>query len=220
MMNDLLTVRQVQDILQVDRTTVYRMLKDGRLHGVKIGQQWRFSHTELDSFLTGSPAVNAAEGSDLSLEILPQTCLQAMQDMGADATGVGAIITHPDGRPITTMSHSSHFCDLIHSVESGRQACQVFLSNLARRPAASSRLITCHAGLECMKTDIKINGEVTAVFIASQFYTTPPDPVVQRPRIQKLATQHQLDAAELAADAAEIPALDPTQRQRVTTWLQ
>ncbi len=29
-MNDLLTVKEVQDILSVDRTTVYRMLKDGR----------------------------------------------------------------------------------------------------------------------------------------------------------------------------------------------
>jgi excisionase family DNA binding protein len=37
-----LTTRQVQNILQVDRITIYRMLQDGRLKGVKIGQQWRF----------------------------------------------------------------------------------------------------------------------------------------------------------------------------------
>ncbi|MCA9947998.1 MAG: helix-turn-helix domain-containing protein, partial [Anaerolineales bacterium] len=38
-MEDLLTTRQVQELLQVDRTTVYRMRKDGRLTGVKVGQQ-------------------------------------------------------------------------------------------------------------------------------------------------------------------------------------
>ncbi|MGB9754636.1 helix-turn-helix domain-containing protein [Roseiflexus castenholzii] len=41
-MNDLLTTREVQDLLKLDRTTVYRMLKEGRLTGVKVGQQWRF----------------------------------------------------------------------------------------------------------------------------------------------------------------------------------
>ena len=34
-MTDLLTTRQVQDILKVDRITIYRMLQDGRLKGVK-----------------------------------------------------------------------------------------------------------------------------------------------------------------------------------------
>ncbi len=41
-MEDLLTTREVQELLKVDRITIYRMLQDGRLHGMKIGQQWRF----------------------------------------------------------------------------------------------------------------------------------------------------------------------------------
>ena len=49
--NDLLTSRQVQEILKVDRITVYRMLNDGRLKGVKIGQQWRFHNSEVERLL-------------------------------------------------------------------------------------------------------------------------------------------------------------------------
>ncbi|MCA9936705.1 MAG: helix-turn-helix domain-containing protein [Anaerolineales bacterium] len=50
-MDDLLTTKQVQDLLQVDRTTVYRMLKDGRITGVKVGQQWRFHRQEVENLL-------------------------------------------------------------------------------------------------------------------------------------------------------------------------
>ena len=42
-MDVLLTTREVLDMLKVDRITIYRMLQDGRIKGVKIGQQWRFA---------------------------------------------------------------------------------------------------------------------------------------------------------------------------------
>ena len=50
-MGDLYTVKQVQDLLKVDRITVYRMLQDGRLKGIKIGHQWRFNASELEHLL-------------------------------------------------------------------------------------------------------------------------------------------------------------------------
>ena len=40
-MENYLTTKQVQDLFKVDRITIYRMLQDGRLKGVKIGNQWR-----------------------------------------------------------------------------------------------------------------------------------------------------------------------------------
>ena len=55
-MEDLLTTREVQELLHVDRITVYRMLSDGRLKGVKIGQQWRFPAREVDRLLSGTSA--------------------------------------------------------------------------------------------------------------------------------------------------------------------
>lgn len=47
-MDDLLTTRQLQDLLRVDRITIYRMLNDGRLRGFKVGGQWRFSPREVE----------------------------------------------------------------------------------------------------------------------------------------------------------------------------
>ena len=49
--DSLLTARQLQDLLQVDRITIYRMLKDGRLEGFKVGGQWRFSRQTVQRWL-------------------------------------------------------------------------------------------------------------------------------------------------------------------------
>ena len=41
-MTTFLTTQDVQELLHVDKSTVYRMAEDGRLPGVKVGRQWRF----------------------------------------------------------------------------------------------------------------------------------------------------------------------------------
>ena len=48
-MAELPTTKQLQDLLKIDRTTIYRMLGDGRLAGVKVGNQWRFPKEEIDA---------------------------------------------------------------------------------------------------------------------------------------------------------------------------
>ena len=81
-MTDLLTTRQVQDLLKVDRITVYRMLQDGRLKGIKIGQQWRFPRAEVERFLGVSPAATAQPA--ISDPAFPTHCVQTIQDLFAE----------------------------------------------------------------------------------------------------------------------------------------
>jgi len=38
-MSELLTTHQVQDLLKVDRSTIYRMVEAGRLPAVRVGKQ-------------------------------------------------------------------------------------------------------------------------------------------------------------------------------------
>ena len=60
-MDELITTKQVQDLLQVDRITIYRMLKDGRLKGVKVGKQWRFQTQEIEDLVSGGTEELAGE---------------------------------------------------------------------------------------------------------------------------------------------------------------
>ena len=88
-MPDLLTSKQVQEWLLVDRTTVYRMLNDGRLKGTKIGHQWRFRREDVLELLSGdasptfSRGLSPGPGPDPSSGVAPGAPAAAGQASGA-----------------------------------------------------------------------------------------------------------------------------------------
>ena len=47
----LLTVSEVADFLRINKSTVYRMAKQGRLPATRVGRQWRFRKSVLDGLL-------------------------------------------------------------------------------------------------------------------------------------------------------------------------
>lgn len=51
------TVDEIQDILNVSRTTVYRLIKSGVFHSVRVGGQHRISKKSFDAWLD-SPTGN------------------------------------------------------------------------------------------------------------------------------------------------------------------
>ena len=215
-MSEFLTTNQVQELLQVDRTTVYRMVSDGRLSGVKIGNRWRFYRTQIDDLLTETPSP-AKSNSIISFDVLPPTCLQGMQSVSAEAIGIGAVITDAAGEPLTHMSNPCQFCKLINESEKGQAACLADFSLIAHRADSTFPQITCHAGLQCIGAPIMINGVKTAVFIAGQYKSTTQ--LNHKQHIQQLADEYSLDAAALTAAAVEIPTFDRAQQQKVADWL-
>lgn len=222
-MDELLTTKQVQAHLQVDRTTIYRMLKDGRLQGVRIGQHWRFPRSSVEAMLAESsaPPTPAQQPAPmLSTEVLPVHCLQSVQDVSAETVEVGAITTDNDGQPITEISNSCQFCNLIRSTESGRLACINSWRQLAKQPDAQPHFFTCHAGFQYARARIEIDGVSTAQLVAGQFFTATPDPVQREKQIQDLAQKHGLSVAELRQADPKQNVLSQTKQAKITTWLK
>jgi len=50
----LLTVAEVADLLRINKSTVYRMAKQGRLPATRVGRQWRFRESVLEGLLEPS----------------------------------------------------------------------------------------------------------------------------------------------------------------------
>src|SRR3972149_2188107 len=101
-MTDLLTTRQVQDILKVDRITIYRMLQDGRLRGVKVGSQWRFTSTEVERLLSGQSQIN--EVATDSAAVFPVHCVQTIQNLLSGVSLMSALVLDANGDPVTEFS--------------------------------------------------------------------------------------------------------------------
>jgi excisionase family DNA binding protein len=51
MSNTILTISDLSKYLHIHRTTIYRMLREGRLPGFRIGSDWRFSHDAIEQWL-------------------------------------------------------------------------------------------------------------------------------------------------------------------------
>lgn len=50
----LFTVSDVANYLQVSNSTVYRLIRDGSLSGIKVGQSLRFTRKNIEDMLTSS----------------------------------------------------------------------------------------------------------------------------------------------------------------------
>jgi excisionase family DNA binding protein len=169
-MNDLLTTHQLEEILKVDRITIYRMLGDGRLKGFKVGGQWRFPRSEVESWIRGrcfSLDFLVGDRSDKDKEhvsrILPITCVQAVQSIFADAMGIAAVTTDIEGQALTAVSHGCDFCHAILSSKEGQRRCSAFWKNLGK-----SETNTCHAGLLGAGERIMINGKWVGIVVGCQ----------------------------------------------------
>lgn len=220
-MEELLTTKQVRDLFQVDRITVYRMVKDGRLSGFKVGNQWRFPRSEVEAIIDRPQEAEsrAPEGYNPA-EVLPVHCLSVIQEVFADMTDVGSLTTDVDGNPITPISNSCEFCDLILETPTGRQACIDSWRRLARTPPGDPQFFRCHAGLQYARGRIELEGELTAIQVAGQFHALPPDPDELAARVTELATTHGIDHDLLTRAAGEIRVKDEADQERIGGWLQ
>ena len=50
--------------LKVNPTTVYRLVRQGQIPGFKVGDQWRFSHEMLDSWMQDQATRQMREAED------------------------------------------------------------------------------------------------------------------------------------------------------------
>ncbi len=51
MTRELLNLKQVQDILHLSERTVFRLIQRKELKGFKVGREWRFEQSDIDSFI-------------------------------------------------------------------------------------------------------------------------------------------------------------------------
>ncbi len=224
-MDDLLTTKQLQELLQLDRTTIYRMLKEGRLTGIKVGNQWRFTRQDVKALLSGASSIESDHGPQStapipSTKIIPLTCIQVIQDVFAEIAGVGAVTIAPNGELLTKLSHCCRFCDLIMASESGRQVCINLWRKLVRQPEDQPKFATCNAGLQYMRARIRVNDQFEGMLIAGQFYTEPPEANEKQARVRQLAETYGLDAQALAETAQELPVFDAHRCAQLGVWLK
>lgn len=232
-MNNMLTAKDVQQLLQVDRSTVYRMAEDGRLPAIKIGKQWRFpsdqlqeilgSHFEVSSYVLdeqeSAPQPDSARSGETELaRMLPLECVQLIQDSHADLLGVMLVITDLEGNPVTEPSNP---CGLFSAISRQPQAVQRCISSwhdLGQQLSIEPAFHRSHLGLLCTRGLIRVGKELPGMVVAGCIApeTWPPS----AEQLRQMADE--LDVAEdiLAGRLDQVYQLNKQERAVVLSSVQ
>lgn len=220
-MDELITTKQVQELLQVDRITVYRMLKDGRLNGVKVGKQWRFHQSDIENLLKNGTHGQPPPKPEYSPnEVLPIHCIQVIQDVFAEMNNIGVVTTDIAGEPITEISNTCQYCGLILASPEGKAACEDSWQQLAELPGKGPEFMTCHAGLQCGRAQIELHGELTAILVGSQYLDEGMDEATLNDLAENASDLYDIDLNKLKAATKTIYSLNADRQKQVGEWLE
>jgi excisionase family DNA binding protein len=60
-MRDVMTIDQLAEYLQIPKSTLYKLVQDGKVPGKKVGRQWRFHRDAVDTWLAEGPDLSGGE---------------------------------------------------------------------------------------------------------------------------------------------------------------
>ena len=81
---ELLSLAEAADLLCVSKSTMYRLLDQGRLRGMKAGKQWRFRKEDLLAYMQRGPAALAL--ANLPIEVLDAELAALADELAAAGT--------------------------------------------------------------------------------------------------------------------------------------
>lgn len=87
--------------------------------------------------------------------------LQKLQETMSRALGVAALVTYPDGCPLTEITNLCPFCALLNANQEGRARCVASRMATARAAAGAGKAVlhTCHAGLVHLAVPLRVAGK-------------------------------------------------------------
>ncbi|MDE5966502.1 MAG: PocR ligand-binding domain-containing protein [Lachnospiraceae bacterium] len=152
------------------------------------------------------------------IDLIDVQILQQIQDAFSEFTGMAALITDEEGRPITKGSGFCDFClHYTRKSEIGNKRCEecdkqgAFLTLNEGKPV----VYQCHAGLVDYAVPIIVEDWVIGCFIGGQISTKPIDMM----QIRKTAQELGLDEEEYVEAASRITMLGEDKANRAAEFL-
>jgi len=231
MADELLTTKQLQQILKVDRTTIYRMADSGRIPAIKVGNQWRFPREQIEVWLWKQNAAAQArqagpvevpqqpeEISHEARRVFPLECVQMIQDTYAELLGVMMIVTDMAGNPITQPSNA---CGLFTAAESSPKAHQRCLEHwvaMAGDPRLQPSFERSHLGLLCARGLIRVGVEIKGMLIVGGIAPTNWPPSEEE--VERIANSLEVDPTLIREHENEVFYISPQRQQELLPYVQ
>lgn len=111
-----LSFEQAIEFLGTSKPTLYRLLAEKKLKGLKVGRQWRFRRADLVAYMERKPeTVSSTQFEDLEAELKYFQTLTKRQLLPAKGFAEERDAEYPGERLVVTLTNAI----LIHAIESG-----------------------------------------------------------------------------------------------------
>lgn len=232
-MSEFLTTRQLQTILHVDRTTIYRMVDAGRLPAVKVGSQWRFPRRAIENWLKLQndasvaadanaaavvPIAGALNNSANIDKLLPAECVLKIQDAFADLLGVTLVVTDLAGEPLLPPSNQCGLLRLALQQPAGRRQCAADWAALAANPSVMPELRCGNLGLLHTRALVRVGSEIRALVVAAGIAPMQWPPDEREPA--RLAELLEVGEETLRREIGNVHRLDTAGQQHLLAFVQ
>lgn len=236
-MTEMLTSKEMQDILQVDRSTIYRMAEAGRLPAIKVGKQWRFPKKQVDAWLQtqGStptlavtarsaatpepsrPVVTQSTQSDFA-ELFPLQCVQQIQDTFADALGVMIVMTDIDGQPVTDVSNPCGLFEIISQSPGALDKCLEHWRDLAHTIDLEPKFTASQLGLLCARAMVRVGAQLKGMVFVGGIApkSWPPSPE----RIAAIEHEFGVPQQKFTPHLDEVFTLNEAEQKEILSFVQ
>jgi excisionase family DNA binding protein len=222
-MTGMLTAKEMQTLLQVDRSTIYRMAEAGQLPGIKVGKQWRFPNDRVESWLrtqvgTPAPPANPESSGNSLAAMLPLDCVQLIQDAFAEALGVMFIVTDLAGQAITQASNPCPVYNLLVETEHGPALLREKWRELGQIPALEPRFAPCLGEILCARALVRLGNELKGMVIACG--VAPQNWPPPAPAVAGLAHTFQIAPDKLQSAFVSVARLSQAEQKKVLLTTQ
>ncbi|MEN8114762.1 MAG: helix-turn-helix domain-containing protein [Actinomycetota bacterium] len=199
-----LTARDVQELIRVDRSTIYRMAESGRLPAIKVGRQWRFPADAMQRWL-GSHAEQDGASSSVGA--------QHLADLFAELYGVMVIVTDIQGNPLTTVSNPCGYFSAVSGEAAALERCVTEWRALGDQYDFEPRLRPSHLGFLCTRAFLRVGNELTGMVIAGGI--APDEWPPPQAAVEAIAIESRVAVEIVERHITEVHHLDPGGQQRL-----
>jgi excisionase family DNA binding protein len=193
--HSLLTALEVQELLNIDRSTVYRMAEDGRLPAIRVGRSWRFPADRIQALITtpepaattaatempapaangtptapasteaSTPAIGPA-GSDDAARTLDMAAAQAAVQVASELLGVMMVVTDMHGQPVTDVANPSRWYSAHADQPEVLDRCVAEWRDLADHPDLTPRFQQGALGFQCARAFVRHGSTLVGMVLA------------------------------------------------------
>jgi excisionase family DNA binding protein len=198
-----LTTQDVQQLIRVDKSTIYRMAESGRIPAIKVGRQWRFPADDIRRWLQDQGSALAIADAEVRLP----TAAHDLAALFADLFGVMVVVTDIEGHPITPPVNPCGYFASIADQPEALDRCLAEWRAMSSEYDLEPHLRPSHMGFLCTRAFVRRGNELTGMVIVGGI--APDEWPPSDPEIEAIAGELGVDPKRLTANIEAVYRLEP-----------